>query len=150
MATSTFFYPTRTSATRRTRRRGAARQNLRYHSDREEIRDMRVLLVHPSPLMYSELYLRLEPLGLERVAAAIRAAGHQGRAVGPPTFSGGGYLRGATRCGCSTCRFFRPPTTGGSSTRSRRRPSASRCTILAQCPRASTSTSRARRSKPRG
>jgi len=30
---------------------------------------MRVLLVHPSPLMYSELYLRLEPLGLERVAA---------------------------------------------------------------------------------
>jgi hypothetical protein len=30
---------------------------------------MRVLLVHPSPLMYSEIYLRLEPLGLERVAA---------------------------------------------------------------------------------
>ena len=23
---------------------------------------MRVLLVHPSPLMYSEIYLRLEPL----------------------------------------------------------------------------------------
>ena len=38
---------------------------------------MRVLLVHPSPLMYSELYLRLEPLGLERVAAAIRSAGHE-------------------------------------------------------------------------
>ena len=37
---------------------------------------MRVLLVHPSPLMYSEIYLRLEPLGLERVAAAVRAAGH--------------------------------------------------------------------------
>jgi len=37
---------------------------------------MRVLLVHPSPLMYSEIYLRLEPLGMERVAAAIRAAGH--------------------------------------------------------------------------
>jgi hopanoid C-3 methylase len=37
---------------------------------------MRVLLVHPSPLLYSELYLRLEPLGLERVAAAVRTAGH--------------------------------------------------------------------------
>src|SRR5438094_7751449 len=40
---------------------------------------MRVLLVHPSALMYSELYLRLEPLGLERVAAAVRAAGHDVR-----------------------------------------------------------------------
>ena len=33
---------------------------------------MRVLLVHPSPLMYSEIFLRLEPLGLERVAQAVR------------------------------------------------------------------------------
>ena len=40
---------------------------------------MRVLLVHPSALMYSELYLRLEPLGLERVAAAVRGAGHDVR-----------------------------------------------------------------------
>jgi hopanoid C-3 methylase HpnR len=38
---------------------------------------MRVLLVHPSALMYSELFLRLEPLGLERVAGAARDAGHQ-------------------------------------------------------------------------
>jgi hopanoid C-3 methylase len=37
---------------------------------------MRVLLVHPSPLMFSEIFLRLEPLGLERVATAISAAGH--------------------------------------------------------------------------
>jgi hopanoid C-3 methylase len=29
--------------------------------------------------MYSEIYLRLEPLGLERVAAAVRAAGHDVR-----------------------------------------------------------------------
>ncbi|MYS40546.1 hopanoid C-3 methylase HpnR, partial [Streptomyces sp. SID5998] len=42
---------------------------------------MRVLFVHPSPLMYSEIFLRLEPLGLERVAAAARAAGHQVRVV---------------------------------------------------------------------
>ena len=40
---------------------------------------MRVLLVHPSSLMYSEIYLRLEPLGLERVAQAVRAAGHEVR-----------------------------------------------------------------------
>src|SRR3990172_7819324 len=42
---------------------------------------MRVLLVHPSPLMYSEIYLRLEPLGLERVAAAVRSAGHDVRVL---------------------------------------------------------------------
>ncbi len=38
---------------------------------------MRVLLVHPSALMYSEIFLRLEPLGLERVASA--AAGRWSR-----------------------------------------------------------------------
>jgi hopanoid C-3 methylase HpnR len=42
---------------------------------------MRVLFVHPSPLMYSEIYLRLEPLGMERVAAAVRAAGHDVRII---------------------------------------------------------------------
>ncbi len=40
---------------------------------------MRVLLVHPSALMYSEIFLRLEPLGLERVAGAVRQAGHDVR-----------------------------------------------------------------------
>src|SRR2546422_2798434 len=40
---------------------------------------MRVLLVHPSPLLFSEIYLRLEPLGLERVAAPVEAAGHEVR-----------------------------------------------------------------------
>jgi hopanoid C-3 methylase HpnR len=42
---------------------------------------MRVLFVHPSPLMYSEIYLRLEPLGMERVAAAALAAGHDVRMI---------------------------------------------------------------------
>ncbi len=42
---------------------------------------MRVMLVHPSALMYSEIFLRLEPLGLERVAAAAREAGHEVRVV---------------------------------------------------------------------
>ncbi|WP_217130591.1 hopanoid C-3 methylase HpnR [Streptomyces sp. AC558_RSS880] len=42
---------------------------------------MRLLLVHPSALMYSEIFLRLEPLGLERVAGAARAASHEVRVV---------------------------------------------------------------------
>ena len=42
---------------------------------------MRVLLVHPSALMYSEIFLRLEPLGLERVAAALLADGHDVRLI---------------------------------------------------------------------
>jgi hopanoid C-3 methylase HpnR len=42
---------------------------------------MRVLFVHPSPLMYSEIFLRLEPLGLERVAGSARAAGHDVRVL---------------------------------------------------------------------
>ena len=48
---------------------------------------MRVLLVHPSPLMYSEIFLRLEPLGMERVAQAVRAAGHDVRLIDLQTFS---------------------------------------------------------------
>jgi hopanoid C-3 methylase HpnR len=38
---------------------------------------MRLLAVHPGCLMYSKIYLRLEPLGLELVAAAARRAGHE-------------------------------------------------------------------------
>ena len=52
---------------------------------------MRVLLVHPSALMYSELYLRLEPIGLERVAAAIRAAGHEVRLLDLQIFTAADY-----------------------------------------------------------
>jgi len=35
----------------------------------------KVLLVHPSSLMHSEIYLRLEPLGLELIAQACLRAG---------------------------------------------------------------------------
>ena len=42
---------------------------------------MKVLLLHPGCLMYAEIYLRLEPLGLELVAAAARNAGHDVRIV---------------------------------------------------------------------
>src|SRR5207245_172644 len=54
---------------------------------------MRVLLVHPSPLMYSEVYLKLEPLGLERVAAAVRAAGHEVRLLDLQIFNHRDYAR---------------------------------------------------------
>ncbi len=42
---------------------------------------MRLLGVHPSALMYSRVFLRLEPLGLELVAAAARRAGHEVRLI---------------------------------------------------------------------
>ena len=48
---------------------------------------MRTLLVHPSGLMYSEIFLRLEPLGVERVAAAARAGGHDVRLLDLQVFS---------------------------------------------------------------
>src|SRR5882724_1841325 len=54
---------------------------------------MRVLLVHPGALMYSEIYLRLEPLGLERVAAAVRAAGHEVRLLDLQIFGHRHYRR---------------------------------------------------------
>src|SRR5262245_41738366 len=54
---------------------------------------MRLLLIHPSPLMYSELYLKLEPLGLECVGAAARAAGHDVRLLDLQIFRRPDYLR---------------------------------------------------------
>src|SRR5215468_6628435 len=41
----------------------------------ESLKKWKVLLVHPSGLMYSEVYLRLEPLGLELIAEACRRCG---------------------------------------------------------------------------
>jgi len=65
---------------------------------------VRVLLVHPSPLMYSEIYLRLEPLGLERVATAIRAAGHEVRLLDLQIFTHRDYS--------SAVETFRPDAIG--------------------------------------
>src|SRR5918997_6265670 len=42
---------------------------------------MKILGVHPGPLMYTKIFLRLEPLGLELVAAAAREAGHDVRLI---------------------------------------------------------------------
>jgi hopanoid C-3 methylase HpnR len=54
---------------------------------------MKVLFVHPSPLMYSEIYLRLEPLGLELVAQAARKAGHDVRLLDLQVFRHRDYFR---------------------------------------------------------
>jgi hopanoid C-3 methylase len=40
---------------------------------------VKILLVHPSALLYSEVYLRLEPLGLECVGEALLRRGHEVR-----------------------------------------------------------------------
>jgi len=42
---------------------------------------MKFLAVHPGPLMYTKIYLRLEPLGLELVAQAVRQKGHEVRLI---------------------------------------------------------------------
>ena len=42
---------------------------------------MKFLAVHPSPLMYTKVFLRLEPLGLELVANAARRFGCQTRLI---------------------------------------------------------------------
>ena len=43
--------------------------------------EMKFLAVHPSCLMYSKIYLRLEPLGLELVGAAAERDGHSVRLI---------------------------------------------------------------------
>jgi len=54
---------------------------------------MKVLFVHPSGLMYTEVYLRLEPLGLELVAEACRKAGHEVRLLDLQVFRHRDYQR---------------------------------------------------------
>ncbi|HVA46270.1 MAG TPA: hopanoid C-3 methylase HpnR [Pirellulales bacterium] len=54
---------------------------------------MRVLYVHPSALMYSKVYLRLEPLGLELVAEATRRAGHEVRLLDLQSFRHRDYFK---------------------------------------------------------
>jgi len=45
----------------------------------KSVKKWKILLVHPSGLMYSEVYLRLEPLGLELIAEACRRSGFAAR-----------------------------------------------------------------------
>jgi hopanoid C-3 methylase len=58
---------------------------------------MRVLLVHPSALMYSEIFLRLEPLGLERVASSLIDAGHEVRLIDLQVYRRAEFERAAAR-----------------------------------------------------
>ena len=54
---------------------------------------MKFLAVHPGPLMYTKIYLRLEPLGLELVAEAARRAGHDVRLLDLQTETHKDYFR---------------------------------------------------------
>ncbi|QJD30998.1 hopanoid C-3 methylase HpnR [Methylococcus geothermalis] len=54
---------------------------------------MKVFCVHPSPLMYTKVFLRLEPLGLELVAASLRRAGHDIRLMDLQVESHADFLR---------------------------------------------------------
>jgi hopanoid C-3 methylase len=54
---------------------------------------MRFLGVHPSPLYYSKIFLRIEPLGLELVAEALRKAGHSVRIIDLQVDDQAAYLR---------------------------------------------------------
>ncbi len=54
---------------------------------------MKVLCCHPSGLMYTQIFLRLEPLGVELLAASARAAGHDVRILDLQVFNHGDYFR---------------------------------------------------------
>jgi hopanoid C-3 methylase len=53
---------------------------------------VRFLGVHPGPLLYSRIFLRLEPLGLELVAEAARRAGHEVRLIDLQVEDHGAYF----------------------------------------------------------
>lgn len=54
---------------------------------------MKILCGHPSGLMYTEIYLRLEPLGVELVAQAALRAGHEVRILDLQVFSHKDYFK---------------------------------------------------------
>ena len=54
---------------------------------------MRALFVHPGPLLYTKVFLQLEPLGMELVAQAARRAGHAVRLIDLQVESHAAYHR---------------------------------------------------------
>jgi hopanoid C-3 methylase HpnR len=54
---------------------------------------MKLLCCHPSGLMYTEIFLRLEPLGVELMAAAARKAGHDVRILDLQVFRHQDYFQ---------------------------------------------------------
>jgi hopanoid C-3 methylase len=69
----------------------SVRARRRYRSVRDE-KIVKVLFCHPSGLMYTEIFLRLEPLGLELAAAAARRAGHEARILDLQVFTHADYF----------------------------------------------------------
>src|SRR5580693_6559760 len=63
------------------RKRYSAARRSRVGRQRSGRSGMKILAVHPSGLMYTRVFLTLEPLGLELIAGAARAAGHEVRIV---------------------------------------------------------------------
>jgi hopanoid C-3 methylase HpnR len=61
------------------------------------MKPMKVLFCHPSGLMYTEVYLRLEPLGVELAAAAARRAGHDVRVLDLQTHEHADYYAALER-----------------------------------------------------
>ena len=58
---------------------------------------MKLLAVHPSGLMFTRIFLRLEPLGLELIAEAARRAGHDVRILDLQVESHRDYHRALTQ-----------------------------------------------------
>src|SRR5579862_2693109 len=58
---------------------------------------MRLFCVHPGPLTYAQMFLRLEPIGLELIAAAARQAGHAVRLLDLQVESERAYFRALDR-----------------------------------------------------
>ena len=54
---------------------------------------MKILAVHPSALMYTKIFLRLEPLGIELIAASARREGHEVRLIDLQVEPTGNYQR---------------------------------------------------------
>jgi len=66
---------------------------------------MRVFCVHPGPLTYAQIFLRLEPIGLELVAAAARQAGHSVRLLDLQVENQRAYFRTIERWGPDVVAF---------------------------------------------
>jgi hypothetical protein len=67
--------------TRPRRRRTQRKYVIRTGATAKRAVPVRLLGVHPGPLLYTKVFLRLEPLGLELVAEAVRRAGHAVRII---------------------------------------------------------------------
>ena len=54
---------------------------------------MKILAVHPGVLLYTKIFLRLEPLGIELIAAELERHGHDVRLLDLQVENHGSYFR---------------------------------------------------------